>query len=109
MDANKLYMAIPAKFTDSIAESDSNLDALSSPQSANTPSGLGQLAATFSAAADLNDTSASRSQYIKTPQIMLKAMDLGPQKFQVLEPLARACYAEYAAVNDWEALESAID
>jgi len=92
-----------------MAESDSNLDALSSPQSANTPSGLGQLAATISAAADLNDTSASWSQYIKPAQIMLKTMDLGPQKFQVSEPLAAACYAEYAAVNDWEALESAID
>ncbi|KIN03504.1 hypothetical protein OIDMADRAFT_143091 [Oidiodendron maius Zn] len=88
---------------------DSNLDAPSSPQSANTTSGLAQLAATFSAAADFNDISALRSQYIKAAQITIKTMDLGPQKFQVLEPLARACYAEYAAVNDWDALESAIE
>jgi len=92
-----------------MAESDSNLGAPSGSQSAYIPPGLGQLAATFSAGPDLNDTSASRSPYIKTAQIMLKTMDLGPQRFQVLELLARACHAEYAAVNDWEALESAID
>jgi len=92
-----------------MAKSDSNLDGMSNSQSANTPSGLGQFPATFSAAVDLNDASASRSQYIKTAQIMLETMDLGPQRFRVLEPLARACYAEYAAVNDWEALENAID
>lgn len=92
-----------------MAELDSNFDAPSTSQSANTTSSLEQPAATFSAAADLISTSASRSQYIKTAQIMLKTMDLGPQRFQLLEPLAEACYADYAAVNDWEALENAID
>lgn len=56
-----------------------------------------------------DNPSSNRSQKIQFVQTLLATVDLGPEKPQILELLAARCYDQYVAVNEWAALESAID
>ncbi|EPE37121.1 hypothetical protein GLAREA_09284 [Glarea lozoyensis ATCC 20868] len=68
-----------------------------------------QIEALLSPASPASNPSSTRSQKIQVVQTLLETVDLGPRKPQILELLAARCYEQYVAVNEWAALESAID
>src|SRR6266480_1079054 len=68
-----------------------------------------QFAALLTSTSNTDDTSSSRSQKIQIAQSLLETVDLGPRRPQLLELLAGLCYDQYVALNEWTALESAVE
>lgn len=92
-----------------MAASDSPSESMSKIPLPNAVPVMERFAALLTSASNTDDTSSSRSQKIQIAQSLLETVDLGPRRSEILELLAGRCYDQYVAVNEWAALESAID